>query len=170
MPESRNACDVCGRRIVGKPQFRFFEGARLMVCEICARFAQKEQPPAPGTQDKFSQRTYAPKPKPKPKKTLYKDMELREDYADTIRKAREERKWTQTELANQIVERLSLIKRVEGGKMTPSEEVTQKLEKALGITLMVSTTDVPEVKMESKLPGDITLGDIVHLKTKKNKD
>jgi putative transcription factor len=94
-------------------------------------------------------------------------MELREDFAKVIREARQKKDWTQKELANQLLERLSMIRRIESGKMQPDETVIQKLERKLGISLFISTSDIPEVKLETKLPGDMTLGDVVHLKTKK---
>ncbi len=169
MTESKNACDVCGRKIVGKPQFRFFEGARLMVCDICARFAEKQQPPQKEPSG-YKSKQYPPRPKRKIPRRSRQDLELREDYAETIRKAREKKKWTQNELANELLERLSLVRRVESGKMKPNVAVIEKFEKALNITLMVSTSDIPEVKMDSKLPSDMTLGDVVHLKTKKKQE
>jgi putative transcription factor len=167
--EPRNSCDVCGRKIIGKPQFRFFEGARLMVCDICARFAEKQQPQQQKDLDFYKTKTPTPSPKKKPVKKSREDLELREDYAKIIREAREKKGWTQTELSNQLVERLSMVRRIESGKMQPEESVVEKLEKILEISLMVSTTDIPEIKLESKLPGDMTLGDVVHLKTKKKK-
>ncbi|MHA1263848.1 MAG: multiprotein bridging factor aMBF1 [Candidatus Helarchaeota archaeon] len=170
MSDSRNACDICGRRITGKPQFRFFEGARLMVCEICARFAEKQPPPPSKLREPEKRRRPLSKTKRRAPKQKYKDLELREDYAEAIRKAREKRKWTQNDLANQLLERLSLVRRIESGKLQPNIEVIEKLEKLLEIPLMLSTSDIPEVKIESKLPSDMTLGDIVHLKTKKKKE
>jgi len=168
--EPRNACDVCGRKITGKPQFRFFEGARLMVCDICARFAEKQPTQPQKDLDFYKEKTPTPPPKKKPPRKSRDDLEFREDYAKIIREAREKKGWTQTELSNQLVERLSMIRRIESGKMQPEESVVEKLEKILEITLMISTTDIPEIKLESKLPGDMTLGDVVHLKTTKKKE
>jgi putative transcription factor len=167
--ESKNACDICGRRIVGKPQYRFFEGARLMVCDICARFAAKSQPQTT-PQEPVSTKKYIPSPKKKIQKKTTMELELREDYAKVIRDAREQKGWTQLDLSNQLMERLSTLRHIEGGKMQPNEVLTQKLEKLLGITLFTSSSDIPEIKIESKLPDDMTLGDIVQLKTKKKKD
>ena len=167
--ESKNACDICGRRIVGQPQYRFFEGARLMVCDICARFAEKSQPQAP-PQEPTPSKKYIPSPKKKIQKKATTEKELREDYAKVIRDAREQKGWTQMDLSNQLMERLSTLRHIEGGKMHPNELLTQKLEKVLGITLLASSSDIPEIKIESSLPDDMTLGDVVQLKTKKKKD
>ena len=169
MTEGKNSCDICGRKISGKPQFRYFEGARLMVCDICARFAEK-QPPAPKEPTTYRSKKLTPKVQKRSSARSRDNLELREDYAKVIREAREQKGWTQKELSNQLLERLSMIRRIEGGKMQPEVGVVQKLEKLLDITLLVSTTDIPEVKMETRLPSDMTLGDIVHLKTKKKSD
>jgi len=165
--ESKNACDICGRRIVGKPQFRFFEGARLMVCDICARFAEKSQPPP--QQEPVPIKKHILSPKKRIQKKSMENMELREDYAKIIRDAREQKGWTQTELSKQLMERLSTIRHIEAGKMQPTEALIEKLQKVLTVSLMTSTSDIPEIKIESKLPDDMTLGDVVQLKTKKKK-
>jgi putative transcription factor len=137
-----------------------------MVCDICARFAEKQEPP-PQQQESYRSRTPAPKPKRKPPRRSARDLELREDFAKIIREAREQKNWTQKELANQLLERLSMIRRIESGKMQPEMSLAKKLEQTLDISLFVSTSDIPEVKLETKIPSDMTLGDIVHLKTKK---
>jgi len=67
------------------------------------------------------------------------------------------------------MERLSTIRHIEAGKMQPTEALIEKLEKVLTVSLMSSTSDIPEIKIESKLPDDMTLGDVVQLKTKKKK-
>jgi putative transcription factor len=170
LTESKNACDICGRRIVGKPQFRFFEGARLMVCDICARFAEKSQPPSPSPQqESVPAKKYIPSPRKRSQKKSTENMELREDYAKIIREAREQKGWTQTELSKQLMERLSTVRHIEAGKMQPPEALIEKFQNVLGISLRASTSDIPEIKIESKLPDDMTLGDVVHLKSKKKK-
>ncbi|MHA1129430.1 MAG: multiprotein bridging factor aMBF1 [Candidatus Helarchaeota archaeon] len=166
MTAQKNACDVCGRKITGKPQFRYFEGARLMVCDICARFAEKQQPP-PQKSSNYRLKTPQHRVKRKFPKRSTRNLELRDDYAKIIREAREKKNWTQKKLANKLLERLSMIRRIESGKMQPEESVIKKLEQALDISLFISTNDIPEVKLETKIPSDMTLGDIVHLKTKK---
>ena len=139
-----------------------------MVCDICARFAEK-QPPPQKTPDTHRPKKYIQRPKRKTQARSKQNLELREDFAKVIREARQKKGWTQVELSNELIERASLVRRIESGKMQPNEQVIEKLEKALEITLLISTSDIPEVKLESKIPGDMTLGDVVHLKTKKKK-
>ncbi|MDD1777690.1 MAG: multiprotein bridging factor aMBF1, partial [Candidatus Helarchaeota archaeon] len=141
----------------------------LMVCDICARFAEKSQPQTT-PKEPVSTKKYIPSPKKKIQKKSTTEKELREDYAKTIRDAREQKGWTQMDLSNQLMERLSTLRHIEGGKMRPNEVLTERLEKVLGITLLASSSDIPEIKIDSKLPDDMTLGDIVQLKTKKKKD
>lgn len=152
----------------GEAAIPFFEGARLMVCDICARYAEKSQPPPP-QQEPAPIKKYIPNPKKRTQKKSTDNMELREDYAKIIREAREQKGWTQTELSKQLMERLSTVRHIEAGKMQPPEPLIDKFQKLLGISLMASTSDIPEIKIESKLPDDMTLGDIVHVKTKKKK-
>ncbi len=141
-----------------------------MVCDICARFAEKQPPPPQKVPTTYRSKKIAELEKRKTPKKDVRDLELCDDYAKIIRDAREKKGWTQTELANQLIERLSLVRRIESGKMQPNIQVVEKLEEVLNIKLLVSTSDIPEIKLESKLPGDMTLGDVVHLKTKKKKE
>jgi putative transcription factor len=138
-----------------------------MVCDICARYSEKQAPePERSSIDRpASAQSREKRIFPKERERL----ELREDFAKVIRDAREQLNWTQKDLADYLLERLSTVRRIESGTLEPDEKLIDKIEKGLGISLRVTTSDIPEIKMETKLPSDITLGDVVHLKTKKKK-
>ena len=85
-----------------------------------------------------------------------------EDYADIVRKAREEMGLTRGVLARMIGEKESTIKRIEDGRLIPSINLARKLEKILKIKLLQ-----PVGEEEVEFTGEeayITFGDIVEFR------
>lgn len=143
-------CELCGVR---SPCCKAeIEGVILNVCEQCAKYGKKI--PAPKQNSV--------------KKLLHAFPEIEripvEDFSERVRKLREQRKLSQEELANNIKEKLSVIKRIEDGWI-PEEKVIEKLEKFFGVKL---TEEVKEKKFkphrESKNTLTLTIGDIVEIK------
>jgi putative transcription factor len=63
-----------------------------------------------------------------------KEVDL--EFNEKIRQGREERGLSQVELAKNLNERASLIKKLERGEVLPTEKVRKKLEKYLKINLL----------------------------------
>ena len=89
--------------------------------------------------------------------------EVVQDYDDRIRNARESEGLTQEELADQLNEKSSLIRKLERGGVLPSDTVQRKLEKALGLTLSEGGSGDSEWSSDSAT-GGTTLGDVVKRK------
>ena len=90
--------------------------------------------------------------------------ELLDNYDQIIRDAREAKGWSQEDLAENIKEKASLIKKIERSEIVPEEPVRKKLEHTLNIKL---TERVDAAGQEvSHLMKDTTLGDIVKIKKK----
>lgn len=74
--------------------------------------------------------------------------------ADNLKRLRKKRRWSQTQLAQQIGAHLSHINRIETGKYNPSLDVVQKLATVFDVTIdyLVSDTDedFKEVRIEDK--------------------
>ncbi|MHA1299793.1 MAG: multiprotein bridging factor aMBF1 [Candidatus Helarchaeota archaeon] len=164
MSKSESTCDICGRPIFGKPITKYIEGAKLLVCPNCSRFGKPVKTP----------KTTSVKPKiTKRRKRSYSgikkqtDFILIENFGTVIRKARENKKWTQDELARKLKEPLSLIKRIEKNKINPSFKIVKKIEGLLNISLR--EVDIGEVlpKFRPKPKPGTTIGDIVEIKKKK---
>jgi len=95
---------------------------------------------------------------------MFDDMdELAADYDDRIRDSRESLGLTQEELANQLNEKASLIRKLERGDILPSDDVQSKLEKKLEITL-TEGADVEDTEWSSGSGQSMTLGDVVERK------
>jgi len=52
-----------------------------------------------------------------------------------IQQARQNKNWTQKELAENIQEKQQVVQQYENGKAVPNQQVIHKLEKALGVNL-----------------------------------
>jgi len=90
--------------------------------------------------------------------------ELAQDYDDRIRSGRESKGYSQKELAQQLNEKASLIRKLERGDTLPSDEVQGKLERALDIELSAGG-GVEDAEWESdNAGGGYTLGDVVERK------
>ena len=88
--------------------------------------------------------------------------EVATDYDDRIRSAREAEGLSQEELADQLNEKASLIRKLERGDTLPTDEVQKKLERALDISLVEG--EEFDAEWESSDAGTMTLGDVVKRK------
>jgi len=95
---------------------------------------------------------------------MFDDMdEIATDYDERIRAARESSGLSQEELADQLNEKASLIRKLERGDTLPTDDVQRKLERALDISL-VEGESVDDADWDSGDAGTMTLGDVVKRK------
>ncbi|OIB56688.1 TIGR00270 family protein [Natrialba sp. SSL1] len=97
---------------------------------------------------------------------MFDDMDqLAPDYDDLVRSAREDKGLSQSDLANELNEKSSLIRKIERGDTLPSDRVQTKLERFLEINLNAegSSGDDSEWSGGSS-SGSYTLGDVVKRK------
>lgn len=171
-------CEVCGRKIVGKQYKAMIEGAKMLVCSECAhygtRYWEAETTPKP--------KSRMPMPSPKPKtfipapttqKAAQEELELINEYPKKIRQAREKLGLSHEELGKKINEKVSLLKKIETGKMKPTQRLAEKLEHALKIKLLAPPAEpkLPRKALATAKPKqEITLGDLIRIdgKTEEN--
>ncbi len=159
-------CEVCGRKIWGKPVSVVIEGTEMKTCKQCARFGREAKTWSrvprrePGKPVAVTRKRYPYGGKREP------ILEVVEDYSSIIRRAREARKLTQEELGRKINEKVSVIARLEAGKMKPSVEIAKKLERALDIKILEEITEEEEYSTSGKASGELTIGDIIKIKKK----
>lgn len=93
------------------------------------------------------------------------DLDLIENYGEIIRNARIKMGISQEELAKQISEKLTIIKKIEQGTFKPSIELARKLEKFLKIKIIekVETFHPSNLKpyIQSSHPSTIPLGYLI---------
>jgi putative transcription factor len=97
---------------------------------------------------------------------MFDDMdELATDYDDRVRKARENEGLSQSDLANELNEKASLIRKIERGDTLPSDEVQSKLEDFLEISLSAEGSSGDDTEWSGgSSSGSYTLGDVVKRK------
>lgn len=169
-------CEVCGRKIIGKQYKAIIEGALLLVCSDCAHYGSRhweaETTPKPKPIPVPRQRLVSP-PVPSVQKTVQEAaLELVEDYPKRIRQAREKLGLTHEDLGRKINERVSLLKKIETGKMMPTQSLAEKLQHVLRIKLLASTTEVKvpqKVLTAAKSRREITFGDLIKGRTEETR-
>jgi putative transcription factor len=173
--ESRSEmrCEVCGRRIMGPPFKAKIEGANMLVCGECAKLGSivwedKTEPRL----KKVVRRMAAPMlpPRKQPPISVSDSLELVDAFGTKIRMAREKAGLSHQEFGRRISEKVSVLRKIESGKMMPDNLLTEKLEHALRLKLLVPVSEpkVPTTALASR-PAVPTLGDILKAEKDKNK-
>ena len=107
----------------------------------------------------------------KPVATVDTTKELVGDLGTKVRQAREKLGLSHEELGKRINEKVSLLKKIETGKMTPNDVLATKLEHALKVKLIVPTSEekIPLMKTPKLASQALTLGDLIQLGKKDEK-
>lgn len=166
-------CEVCGRRIIGSPYRAVIEGAKMLVCGNCAKLGAitweaKSEPRL----KRVTRRLPAPMlpPRKQPPISVAVEIELVDNFGAKIRHEREKMGLTHEKLGKKISEKVSVLRKIESGKMTPDNLLAEKLQHALRIKILVPVTEpkVPSQALASR-PTSPTLGDIAQVKKDKEK-
>jgi len=168
-------CEVCGRKIYGKSYKVMIEGAKLTVCGKCAKHGtivwqeKKPKPVVPRTKAPTKRSPLRTKSSKSPQVAVESTLELIEDFDAKIRQTREKLGFSHEELGAKINEKVSVLKKIETGKMTPDNKLAIKLEHALKIKLLVPTSEekVPQAKISKTVSRELTLGDLIQMNKKK---
>ena len=159
-------CEICGAEIREKPLCITIDSSELQVCQKCAPYGKpvdKRTPVSRKVSPVVRTVTRTEKRQKKDFFDILKD-ELLDNYVQIIRDAREAKGWSQEDLAENLKEKASLIKKIERSEIVPEDSVRKKLEHTLNIKL---TERVDASGQEvSHLKKDTTLGDIVKIKRK----
>jgi putative transcription factor len=170
-------CEMCGAE-TANPKTVKIEGAELQVCDSCAEFGTEVTTESTSsTSTKYSTSSSSGDSSSssstqsggssggRRRRDMFDEMdEVVADYDQRIRTAREGEGLTQEELAQQISEKASLIRKLEQGDMLPSDDVQRKLEKKLDITLTESAGGDDEEWESGGEDQGLTLGDMVKRK------
>lgn len=169
-------CEMCGAE-TEDPTTIQTEGTKLEVCSNCTEFGTvlhdeerkksgSESTGATGSSSSSSGSTTKQSPPssggPPSHDPLDEMGTLAPDYDQRVRNARENKSMKQEELADELNEKLSLIRKIERGEMRPDEDVRAKLESALSVSL---TEEVGGEEWESEGSSEgYTVGDIIERK------
>jgi len=140
-------CEVCGRKIYSKSYRVMIEGAKLTVCGKCAKLGTiiwdetKPKTPMPSVKAPTRRLTLKTRSKKPPQAVVESGLELVEDFDVKIRQARRKLGLSHKELGRKISEKVSVLKKIETGKMTPDNRLATKLEHTLKIKLLVQASE-----------------------------
>ncbi|SEO77927.1 putative transcription factor [Halogranum amylolyticum] len=171
-------CEMCG---ADKPSLTTtkVEGAELQLCDSCKDFGTEVRTEsASSTSTKYStsssktdqssgssgSSSSSSDGSTRRRRDMFDDMdEIAADYDERIRAAREKQGLSQEDLAGQLNEKASLIRKLERGDTLPSDDVQKKLEKKLGISLTEGSSD-EDADWSGGSSTTTTLGDVVKRK------
>jgi len=106
----------------------FLEGARVWVCSKCARFGRVVKPAKPAAASPGAGAGPA---------VRARKLVVAEGFGELVRRAREARGFSVGDFAKKIFVNERELARIERGELRPSVAVARKLERELGITLLV---------------------------------
>jgi putative transcription factor len=144
------------------------EGAKMIVCQDCTKLGVtywEEQRPR---HMKRTAKLPLGVPSKAPPPTVTETLELVESHSSIVRQEREKRGMSHEELGKKIGEKVSVLQKIESGKMIPDIRLTQKLEHALRIRLLVPPKAKQLLPTKLTEPHEATLGDFVKLKRNKS--
>jgi len=141
----------------------------MVVCGNCAKLGSAYWEERPQRRVK---RTAKPLPKisvsgKKQPPALAETLELVDDFSQRIRRAREGMELSHEDLGRKIGEKVSVLRKIESGKMTPDHRLAEKLQHALRVKLLVPPSEPKAPPTALSQPREVTLGEVVLLKKKK---
>ncbi len=151
-------CELCGKP-AGRAKKVLVEGTTLQVCARCATHGEEVFAGNSGATKEDILARIKKRDEPYSKRPVGSEKELALDYPERISNARMEKGLTQEDLAKQVMEKKSVIAKVEHGDLYPSDSLTKKLESALEIELFEEITEVAPI--QTKTSGALTIGDLL---------
>jgi len=150
-----NACEICGKRSENIGQ-AIVEGVLVDVCSSCSKFGK-----AISVKKQYAEqeRKFTAKPR-------LPEESIVSNYGGIIKKAREEKGLKQDELAKNINERESLIRKIETESLRPSILLAKKLGNFLNVKLVEVEEDEKNASLNPK-EGTLTIGDLLKIKDRK---
>lgn len=177
-------CEMCGEPIESaKARKTNVDGAQLVICPRCLtrlgsrttaqqpmqqpkskplQFQRPLTATAPQQQQLGRQRDQIGHSNKKSSTPPSERLDLVEDFAERIKRARESRGWDQRTLAVKLKVGENVVKRIESGKLRPPIDLARKIEEVLGIKLLVPA--VEEVLEKSRVEKYATFGEVVTIR------
>jgi putative transcription factor len=153
----------------------------MTACEACASLGTPYREPkvipltttvhAPKPIPVAAPRPVPPKPADRRTPREFQELDIADNYPQIIQKARRKHELSQEDLAMKVKERLSVIRKIELGKMVPNMRLAKELEHVLRVKLLVITSEPPVPKPPA--PGAtkaVTLADVARIRNKEGKD
>ncbi len=154
---------------MGKPFKTMIDRARMITCKACAKLGSAYREPLPARSLRSpaaSIRSAQVLPKKTPAPALTVTLEVAEDSGRRVRSAREKAGLSHEDLGRKIREKVSVLRKIESGKMIPDHVLAGKLARALKIELLVPPSEPKIPSSASPSPREVTMGEFMRLKKK----
>ncbi len=140
----------------------------MIVCNKCAKLGSGYWKPKPQIRKRQPINSQPIQPFAKKKKNIVisEEYEIVTDVGNLVRKARDRLNLSHEDLGRKIREKVSVLRKIENGKMIPDLGLAERLEHALKITLRVPISEPQVQSISSAKPRGTTLGDLIQLKEK----
>ena len=152
------SCEICGKDT--ELFHAVIEGTDVQVCTVCGKFGKiikkVREPIKQKIKDTVKEETI-------PEKEIVQVVVP--EYAEIIKKKREELGLKQEEFAKKISEKESLIHHIESGKFEPNVELARKMEKFLKVKLIEEQELSKSVHFKAGA-DQVTIGDFIKIKKK----
>lgn len=155
-------CEICGRPIEGEPIPVEVDKAVLYVCRSCA--AQYGKRTTQHQPQSVAQKKPAPRPKPAAPRPPPLEVELVENFGVVIRRARENLGLSREALAAMLGVKETVLRRIEAGQLQPDLALAKRLERALGVRLLVEAAEEGVAKSGGKVERGLTLGEVAEIR------
>lgn len=158
-------CELCGAMKVSTRSVLMGK-ADVQACKRCSeKMGLDEKKVAPGLSKARntpapSSGGYAGQGRKGKDIMLRGEKELASDFSKRVSQARNSKGWDKHQLARKMAEKVNIISNVESGKR-PTDSVIRKLERTLGITLMVDVTPDQNRHVNTGDGRGLTLGDFL---------
>ena len=157
-------CEICGTNIKGNPIRVTVEGTVLDVCSKCSQYGKPQDKWTPVSRKMTPTERVIVTHRPKRDAFDKLEDEILPDYAQVIKKARESQGLTIEDLASRMMEKATLIRKIEREELIPEDTVRRKIETTLNIKLTerVSSKD----QRGGGFIRGTTLGDVAIIRKK----
>ncbi|UCH01866.1 MAG: TIGR00270 family protein [Candidatus Bathyarchaeota archaeon] len=157
-------CEICGKKIFGKAHRSIVDSAKLFLCSECSLFASSSWKPQSPKYANPQVKTYDKTThfsNTRRQRIMKEDLELVKNYSQRIRKGREQYNFSHEEFSRKIGEKISVLQKLETGKMIPDHKLAKKLENFLKIKLLEQPPKLDDIE-EAYFKNNhvVTLGDI----------
>ena len=161
MPE----CEMCGKQ-VGTRRY-LVEGTVMSLGLECSKYGTPLDTPAPQGTPAAMHQNLARRDTRMASRSVFDQQEqvtLVDGYGPRIHKAREAKGMSYEQLGDKVSARVTELKHIEAGKLRPGDDLTRRLEKVLGITLLEKIeATAPAISGQKKATAgsSLTIGDIL---------
>ena len=139
----------------------------MIVCRKCVKLSSASwEPPLPQRVKRPVKLSLSKIRKKRQPQEPTQELELVGDFSLRVRQARENLGLSHEDLGRKIGEKVSVLRKIESGKMTPDHKVASKLEYTLKVKLLAPLSEPKVPSTHLPRPHKTTLGEVARVKKK----